>query len=98
VCRASQSVKARFVTKDWQAENGLILYTRVLKDTRRFTAIARVAATVRFKALAIFVAPHFSLAIAFNVRRSSFVHGRLTDVFFFGIHRFLVLRTEHLSP
>jgi hypothetical protein len=48
----------------------------VLKDTRRFTAIARVAPTVRFKAFAIFAAPRFSLAIVFKVRRSSFDHAR----------------------
>jgi hypothetical protein len=60
----------------------------VLKDTRRFTAIARVAPTVRFKALAIFVTPCISLAINFNARKSSLVHGRLI-IFFFGIHRFL---------
>src|ERR1700688_4641530 len=37
--------------------NRLILYTRVLSDIPRFTAIARVAATVRFSVFAIFVTP-----------------------------------------
>ena len=85
VCRASQSVKARFVTKDGgpiSNRNRLTLYPRVLRDTPRLTAIARVALTVRFKALAIFAAPRFSLAIVFNVRTSSFVQARLTTFFF----------------
>ena len=53
----------------------------MLSDTRRFTAIARVAATVRFKALAIFVAPRLSLAIVFKARKSSFDHARRTCFF-----------------
>jgi hypothetical protein len=44
--------------------------------------MARVAATLLFKALAIFVAPRFSLAIVFKVRRSSFDHARRTAAFF----------------
>jgi hypothetical protein len=47
-------------------------------------ALTVVAPTVRFKALAIFAAPRFSLAIVFKVRTSSLVHARLTT-FFFGI-------------
>jgi hypothetical protein len=62
----------------------------VLKDTRRFTAIARVVPSVRFKALAIFVTPCLSLAIDFNVRKSSLVHGRLI-ILLFGIHRLMFL-------
>jgi hypothetical protein len=57
----------------------------VLKDTLRFTAIARVAPTVRFRALAILLAPFLSRAIDFNVRWSSLDHARRTTFFFLTI-------------
>jgi hypothetical protein len=53
-------------------------HPRVLKDTRRLTAIACVAPTVRFNALAIFLTPRFSRAIDLNNRNSSLVHARRT--------------------
>jgi hypothetical protein len=48
------------------APSALALLGALLNDTLRFTAIARVAPTVRFDAFAIFAAPRFSLAIAFT--------------------------------
>jgi len=47
-------------------------YPFVLKDIPRFAAITLVAPRVRFSALAIFLTPCLSLAIDFNVRKSSF--------------------------
>jgi hypothetical protein len=63
----------------------LLVHPRVLNDIPRLTAIARVAPTVRFKALAIFLTPRLSRAIVFNVRWSSFDHARRITFFFVGI-------------
>jgi hypothetical protein len=60
-------------------------YPFVLKDIPRFAAITLVAPGVRFSALAIFLTPCLSLAIDFNVRKSSLVHARRTTFFFFAI-------------
>jgi hypothetical protein len=50
----------------------------MLNDIPRFAAITLVAPTVRFRALAILLAPFLSFAIVFNVRWSSFDHRRTT--------------------
>jgi hypothetical protein len=65
------------------------LYPRVLNETPRLTAIARVAPTVRFNTLAIFLAPFSSRAIDFNNFRSALVHARRTTFFFFTFASFL---------
>jgi hypothetical protein len=61
----------------------LPVYPRVFKDIPRFAAITLVAPGERFNALAIFLTPSLSRAIAFKVRRSSFDHARRTTFFFF---------------
>jgi hypothetical protein len=58
-------------------------HRRVLKEIPRFTAMTLVAPGERFNALAIFLTPCLSLAMAFNVRRSSLVHARRTTFFLF---------------
>jgi hypothetical protein len=54
----------------------------VSSDTLRIDALAIVAAFVRFNALDILFGPALAFAIVFNVRTSSFDHGRRTVVFF----------------
>jgi hypothetical protein len=65
-------------------------HPRMLNDTPRFTAIPRVALTVRFNALAIFLTPCLSRAIDLNNRNSSLVHARRTT--FLAISNPLFLR------
>ena len=54
---------------------------RVSKDTPNICALAAVAPTVRFNALAILATPVFFFANDFNSRTSALVHSRLTDFF-----------------
>src|SRR5579872_3114339 len=66
-----------------ESEN-LRFYERA-SDKPNFCALTAVAPRVRFNSLAIFFTPCLSLAIDFNVRKSSLVHARRTAFFFFAI-------------
>jgi hypothetical protein len=58
---------------------------RVSNDTLSIDALAMVAAFVRFNALDILFTPALAFAIVFNVRTSSFDHGRRIIIFFLAI-------------
>jgi hypothetical protein len=55
---------------------------RILSDIPRLAAMTLVAPGVLFNDFAILVTPALAFAIVFNVRKSSLVHERRTNVFF----------------
>jgi hypothetical protein len=58
-------------------------HPRVFSDTPSIDALAIVAAFVRFNALDVLFTPALAFPIVFNVRTSSFDHGRRATFFFF---------------